>query len=104
MHRVGVSNLYFLGILIKLLNGWHQILFLPAMGFSLKENDQCKVALGLFSVGPSAAHLCFYAAHLCFYVALPMFFTSNSPRSHWHLVNYNSQLLYLCIYRELAAI
>ena len=67
MHRVGVSNFYFLGILIKLLNGWHQILFLPAMGFSLKENDPCKVALGLFNVGPSAAHLCFY-------VALPMFF------------------------------
>lgn len=55
--KAGVSNLYSLGILIQLLHRRHQILLLPAIVFSLKENDQLEVALRLFNVGPFATQL-----------------------------------------------
>lgn len=60
------------------------------MVFSVEENYQLKIALGLFNVSLFAAHLS---------VALSMSSISESPMSHSHLVNYSSQPFYLLIYR-----
>lgn len=58
--KAGMSNLYSLGILIQLLHRRHQILLLPAIVFSLRDNDQLEVALRLFNVGPFAMQLSFH--------------------------------------------